>query len=113
MKVKYKKQPQGSYKPQVMIQGKAYYYIGPLEVGEGETPKFASLYVHDPTMEGAQRANSLYLPRGASENERRICESILQDPQRELREHNPYIRDFLKICKIPEEQIRAASFVNK
>ena len=43
LKVKYKKQPQGSYKPQVMIQGKAYYYIGPLEVGEGETPKFASL----------------------------------------------------------------------
>ena len=32
IKVKYKKQPQVNYKPQVMIQGKAYYYIGPLQV---------------------------------------------------------------------------------
>ena len=103
LKVRYKSQPQGSYKPQVMIQGKAYYYIGPLQVEEGQAPRFASLYVHDPTMEGAQRANNLYLPRGTSENERRTCESILQDLQQELREHNPYIRDFLQICEIPEE----------
>ena len=41
-----------------MIQGKAYYYIGQLEVDEGESPTFASLYVHDPSMEGAQRANN-------------------------------------------------------
>ena len=32
MKVKYKKLPQGNYKPQVVIQGKVYHYIGPLEV---------------------------------------------------------------------------------
>ena len=67
-----------------MIHGKAYYYIGPLEVGEGEAPQFTSLYVHDPSMEGAQRANSLYLPRGTSQNEQRICESILQDLLQEL-----------------------------
>ena len=88
-----------------MIQGKAYYYIGPLEVGEGQTPKFASLYVHDPSMEGAQRANNLYLPRGTSQNEQRICDSILQDLQQQLQQHNPYIWDFLQICEIPEDQI--------
>ena len=66
IKVQYKKQPVGNYKPQVMIQGKAYYYIGPLQVEEGQAPKFASLYVHDPTLKGTARKNNLYLPKDTS-----------------------------------------------
>ena len=54
IKVRYKKHDLGNYQPQVRIQGKAYYYIGPLAVEEEDTPKFASLYVHDPDLEGRQ-----------------------------------------------------------
>ena len=84
IKIRYKKQPQGSYKPQVMIQGKAYYYVGPLEVEENEAPKFASLYVHDPALEGAERMNNLYLPQNTSAAERNTCQEILIEeiPQR-------------------------------
>ena len=52
IKIKHKNAPHGNYNPQVMIQGKAYYYIGPLEVEQGQDPNFASLYVHDPSLEG-------------------------------------------------------------
>ena len=31
--------------------------------------------------------------------------------QEELKEHNPYIRDFIQICNIPEDQLANASFV--
>ena len=111
IKVHYKKQPQGNYKPQVIIQGKAYYYIGPLEVEEGQAPKFASLYVHDPALEGVARKNNLYLPKYTSPTERHTVEGLLLELQEELREHNPYIRDFLQICQIPEDEIQEAAFV--
>ena len=76
IKIKHKEQ-QGSYKPQVMIQGKAYYYIGPLEVGETEAPKFAALYVHDPSLQDMARINNLYLPNETPVAERKLCEEIL------------------------------------
>ena len=55
IKVKSKKLPPGTFQPQVAIQGKVYYFIGSLEVSEQEEPKFASLYVHDPALEGVSR----------------------------------------------------------
>ena len=111
IKVNYKKQQQAYYKPQVIIQGKAYYYIGPLQVEEGLAPKFASLYVHDPTLQGAARKNNLYLPKDTPRAERQICEEVLLQLQNELLQHNPYIRDFLQICEISEEEIQEAAFV--
>ena len=76
IEIKYKKPPYEYYNPQLIIQGKAYYYIGPLEVEEGQQPKFASLYVHNPTPEGAARVNNLYLPKDRSTAERRVVEEI-------------------------------------
>ena len=38
-------------------------------------------------------------------------ECFLLQLQNELHEHNPYIRDFLQICQIPEQEIQEASFV--
>ena len=111
IKVQYKRPPHGNFNPQVIIQGKAYYYIGPLEVEEGQAPKFASLYVHDPALEDAARVNNLYLPKGTSHTERQIVEDILLQLQNELSENNPYIRDFLNICQIPQSEIEEAEFV--
>ena len=36
LKIEHKNPPTGNFKSQVIIQGKAYYYIGLLEVEEGE-----------------------------------------------------------------------------
>ena len=44
--------PPGSiYNPSVVIQGKLYHTIGPLQASAGDTPKFAQIYVHDPLHE--------------------------------------------------------------
>ena len=51
------------------------------------------------------------LPKDTSESEKRIVEEILIQLQNELREYNPYIRDFLQICQIPQDEIDEASFV--
>lgn len=109
--VQYKKHPQGNYRPQVIIQGKAYYYIGPLQVEEDQAPKFASLYVHHPTLAGVARKNNLYLPRDTSPAERRIREIVLIELQDELKENNPFIKDSLQICQILETGMQEAAFV--
>ena len=70
------------------------------------------MYVYDPTLEGAARKNSLYLPKDTPRSERAICEQVLLQLQDELRENNPFIRDFLHICQVPEEEVQEASFVN-
>ena len=89
MKVKCKKMPHG-HTPMVTIQGKVYYFIAPLEVEEGGTPKLVSLYVHDPTLRDAARKNNLYLPNNTPKKEREICETILIQLQNELMQHNTY-----------------------
>ena len=63
IKVKHKNPRQDStYNPSVIIQGKVYYYMPPLESEEGKTMKFASVYLHDPALEETDRRNNLYLP---------------------------------------------------
>ena len=91
-----------------MIQGRACNYIAPLETEENA---WSGLYVHDPEQEGAARTNALYLPPGTSQQERSICEELLIDIQRELLEHNRYVRDFKQICQIPDDQLQEAAFV--
>ena len=51
------------------------------------------------------------MPKHVTISERNILEEILIELENELREHNPYIRDFLQICQIPEEEIKEAFFV--
>ena len=111
LKVNHKKPPQGTFQPQVAIQGKVYYYIGPLETGVDEQPKFAGLYVYDPEMEGALRKNCLYLPASASNQERLTCEEVSIDIQNELHQYNRYVRDFQQMCQISDEDLNDASFV--
>ena len=46
-----------------------------------------------------------------SRKERVISEETLIQLQGKLRQNNPYIRDFLQICPIPDEAIDVVSFV--
>ena len=57
------------------------------------------------------RQDSLYLPNDTPLSERRICQDILRDLEKELLQYNPYVRDFLRICETPEEEIQDAAFV--
>ena len=81
---------------------------------EGDEPRFAQLYVHDPTLEDVARKNNVYLPRNTTPEERRIAEGILIELQNELKGCNPYIRNFIQICEIPDEELNTATiFINE
>ena len=67
--------------------------------------------MYDPTLQGAERINCLYLPTDTPQSERQICEELLIELQNELIEHNIYVRDFIQICQIPEEDLKNAAFV--
>ena len=82
-----------------------------IEIEEGETPKFASLYVHDPTFQDSAQKNNLYLPKDTPRSEQKICEDVLIERQNELTEHNPYIHDIIQMCQIPDQELQEASFV--
>lgn len=43
--------------------------------------------------------------------ERIICEQILIELPEEMRHYNPYVRDFLQICQVSDEEIDEASIV--
>ena len=109
IKVEHKQAGGRGYNPSVVIQGKAYYFIGPIQADDGVQPQFAQLYVHDPTLEDAARKNNLYLPRSTNVQERTIAEEILIELQNELKGCNPYVRNFIQICDIPDDQLSNAT----
>ena len=69
------------------------------------------MYIYDPQLQDAERINSLYLPSDTPEEERRICEELLIDPQNDLHQHSAYVRDFKQICQISDDDLHHASFV--
>ena len=97
IKIKQSKQFVGNFNPQVIIQGRSYYYIAALEVEEGQQPMFASLYVHDPSLEEAARKNCLFLPPSATAAERRLLDEMLIQLQEELKDNNPSLSGARKI----------------
>ena len=47
------------FNPSVIFEGKVKHRAGPLLPDNGEIPRFAQLYVHDPGFETTQRFNKL------------------------------------------------------
>ena len=77
------------WQPSVVIQGKLYHLVGPLQAGEGSAPKFAQLYVHDPSAAddvATQRYKHMYLPATTSAADRARAVELLKELQAELRE---------------------------
>ena len=70
----------GGWQPSVVIRGKMYHKIGPLQAAEGAAPAFAQLYVHDPSTDddvADRRYKHMYLPSGMSKADRARCVELL------------------------------------
>ena len=96
---------QQGFCPNVILEGKVHQYSGPLQAEEGETPKFAQLYVKDPALEIAHRQENMSVPSSLSQQDRETVYVILHRLQDLLKGINPYIQDFKMICEIPEEDL--------
>ena len=77
--------------------------VGSLSPAEGETPRFAQLYILDQSLELTQRFANMVLPaRGVSNQQKRDLEQILKIIQREIHRVNPYITDFKQIMELDD-----------
>ena len=92
------------FTPSVIFQGKVYQFMGPLLAAEQETPRFAQLYVMDPSLETTQRIANMKLPSTASRVELELVGGTMRELQDWMRENNPFARSFIQVMEIPEDQ---------
>ena len=98
------------YTPSVVIQGRLYHRLGPLRARDGQVPTFAQLYINDPQCEdpeaeAALRLGHVRLGRNTSAATRRALLGLLQHLQQLLRQHNPWVRDFIMASEVPDDQV--------
>ena len=99
------------FQPTVVFEGRVQHRVGPLQAEEGEIPRFVQLYVHDPSLETAQRFKNMYIPANVSLTHKQQLEGILTSVQQALHANNPYVRDFKQIMEIGEEQLPQGKIV--
>ena len=97
----------GGYAPSVVIQGRLYNHLGPLQAGNGYQPSFAQLYVNDPACAdpsavAAMRLSHVPLPRGTSAAVQQRLLSLLEQLQVLLREVKPYVQNFILASELPD-----------
>ena len=95
----------GGFAPCVVFEGKVHQKIGPLLPEDGEQPKFAPLYVHDPSTEHTTRIKNMSLPDSMNRKEVETMSNMLLKLQQMLKDVNPFVKDLLHICEIPEEEL--------
>ena len=93
------------FQPTVVFEGRVQHRVGPLQAEDGEIPRFVQLYVHDPSLESAQRFKNMYIPANVSHNHKQQLEGILTSVQQALHTNNPFVRDLKQIMEIGEEQL--------
>ena len=54
---------------------------------------------------------NLHLPEGLSQKQRQCLAKVMEKLQSMMCEVNPYVKDFLQICEIPDEEIKDGKLV--
>ena len=99
------------YSPSVIFEGKVTQMCGPLLPEEGETPRFAQLYVHDPATEHTTRVQNMCLPKHLSKRQTNIITNTMGNLQTLLKEVNPFVKDLLHICEIPDGDLQDGKII--
>ena len=99
------------YTPSVIFQGRVHHRVGALLPESGEQPRFAQLYVFDPTLESSARFENMVLPTSLSSNQKDLLKEVLLTVQSDLHQKNPFVKDFLQIMEIPEDEIANGQIV--
>ena len=61
------------FQPTVVFEGRVQHRVGPLKAEEGEIPRFVQLYVHNPSLETAQRFKNMYIPVNISHTHKQLA----------------------------------------
>ena len=82
---------QGGFNPSIVFEGKVQHRVGPLQAENGEEPRFAQLYVHDPSLEASQRFKNMSIPRNMSTSQKENLVRGLNKLKDVLHKHNPML----------------------
>ena len=94
------------FTPNVVFEGRVHQYVSPLQARDGEIPRFTQLYVHDPAIETTACIANMQMPANISEEQKLVVRSVVEQLQADLKQHNPFVKDFRQIIEIPEEELQ-------
>ena len=76
-----------------------------------EQPRFAQIYVHDPSTQHTVRVNNMNLPVHLSTKQRSSITNTMKKLQELMKEVNPYVKDFLHIAELNDEDLKEGKLV--
>jgi hypothetical protein len=100
-----------NYCPSVVFEGKVCQMFGPLIPDDDQAPRFAQLYIHDPATQHTMRVQNMNLPSSLSSKQTDTITKIMGKLQNLMTEVNPYVKDFLHICEIPDDDVKDGTLV--
>ena len=106
----------GGYAPCVVLQGRLYHRLGPVQAHPDQVPTFAQIYVsdpqaEDPDAEAAVRLGHVRLPAATPVTVQHRLLDLLRQLQAMLREHNPWVQDFIMAGEIMAEEVERRRLV--
>ena len=111
LKVNERKFRGSAYAPSVVFEGKVQIIHGPLMAEENEQPRFAQIYIHDPSTQHTVRVNNMNLPESLSKKQTESISNTMKKLQNLMIEVNPFVKDFLHVCEISDEDIKDGKLV--
>ena len=99
------------YCPSVIFEGKVTQYWGPMLPDEGQEPRFAQLYIHDPATEHTSRFKNMSIPSSLSQTQITILRKTLEKLQKLFKDVNPFVQDLLHVCEIPDDELKEGKIV--
>ena len=106
LKVNERKFSGSHYAPSVVFEGKVQIIQGPLIAEDNEQPRFAQIYIHDPATQHTVRVDNMILPKSLSNKQRESISKTMKQLQDLMIEVNPFVKDFLHICEVPDSEIK-------
>ena len=73
--------------------------------------RFAQLYVIDPATQQNERFKNMHLPKNLTKKQTQIISNLLKELQELMMEVNPFVKDYIHVCEIPEEEIMDGKIV--
>ena len=85
--------------------------FGLLKPEPGMEPKFAQLYVHDPATEHTMRVKNMCLPSHLNKKQTDVVTQTLKNLQKVIQDINPFVKDLLHVCEIPDKELRDGKLI--
>ena len=99
------------YSPSVIFEGRLFHRMGSLLPEEGEKPRFAQVYILDPSQQSTQRIENMNISTKLSPREVTKMKDLLELVQRDVQQHNPYVKDIMQVLEIPEDQLEKGKII--